>query len=299
MSDRRVLRILTAFGPSRTDTLLLASHPSEEHAKGKPVPNRRTLVLRLQGTQAVFVDELPMALARSWYSTGSEVAYCAGVQTGTLHKYHQGSWSEEQFSATPVDFVRSMFGFAGATPAKDQLFLSTGNAVHIRTDGVWKRHALAGEKFSFQIHGRDSSDVYIGGSDKLFKWNGTALEELEFPDDDTVSALCVTSDDRLVGGNKYASVTTPSGGWQRIDTPIKDFTAFAEFQGIAYGATFENGIAAVWPGPSSVVCPAVPIARFADVGDALLALGKSACLEYDGVSWRPVLVPECDVGQRP
>src|SRR5450432_3138395 len=62
MADEKPLRVLTAFGPSRDETLLLTVHPDEQYERGGPSPRRRTLVLALSGSTARFIEEWPVPL---------------------------------------------------------------------------------------------------------------------------------------------------------------------------------------------------------------------------------------------
>jgi hypothetical protein len=297
MPDRKPLLVHTAFGSSRESTLLLAVHPDEETTpEGDPVPNRRTFVLSLKADVATFVEERPVPLARSWYSVQSGVAYCTSVATNKLYQWHSGKWTEEIFAAASIDFVPFIFGLPGAKPEEDQLFLSTEKGLFIRSQGKWTKHDLLGERFPFQIHGRRSSEVFIGGDDPL-KWDGQSLTRLAPPDGDTSSALWVTEDDRLVCGKTHLSVTRPEGGWERLPLPTKNFMMLMESQDVLYAAS-RIGVVRVLPQPAAVVSPAMKVRRLVNVQDALIAIGEESAMVGDKSGWRTVQVPSCAAGEK-
>ena len=298
MDEAVPLRIATAFGPSRDKTLLLAMHPDEAFERGKARPDRRTLVLSLKGTKATFQEERPMALVRSWYSTGSGVAYCTGITTNTLYKWQAGKWSDENFSASPAKSVRFIFGLPGATPEDDQLFLASADGLFIRTKGTWTQHSLGGDKTPYQIHGRSPAEVFIGG-ETLHKWNGATVEEIDGPDDgDIIDALWVTSDDRLVGGDSEMSITEADGSWSPLAVPAVNYGNLEEFRGIIF-ASSGDGVAQVLPPLPDLVSPPAALARIVNVGDALIAIGNDVALVGDGTTWSAIQVPSCEVGKRP
>lgn len=299
MPDKKPLRISTAFGPSRDKTLLLAVHPDEEHdTAGNPVARRRTLVLALHGDQAVFVEERPVPLTRSWFSPSTGVAYCASVASNRIYKWQSGAWSEEEFSPSAIDFVRFIYGFGGGSPPEDEIFLATRKGLFVRTGGVWKHHPLDGEGFAYQIDGRVRTEVFIGG-EMLHKWDGQRAQPVEGPKDDSISGVCVTSADQLVGGNTYLSVAQGDGSWVRIDTPTREFGMLAEHRGVLYATASSAGVMRVLPPPAVLVTPPYEIDRLIDVGDALLAVGDDVSLVGDGTTWTPIRVPLCEFGQLP
>jgi hypothetical protein len=298
MAKAKPLIIWTAFGPSRDEALLLAAHPDETHDEfGNPRPDRRTLVLALEGNDARFMEEHPAPLARAWYSKGSGVGYCTSVDSRKLYKWQAGKWSEEVFSEAPIDFITFIFGFPGAEPKEDQLFLVASKLLFIRSKGTWKKHSLKGSEFPIQVHGRDPSEVFIGG-EPLLKWNGKKVEEIEGPDDgDLICGLWVTADERLVGGDTDMSITTPEGGWKRLRTPVKNFGTLTELDGVIY-ATSREGMVRVLPPKAEVVSPKLDVKRVANVGDALIALGEAFSLVGREKSWKKITVPELEAGKK-
>src|SRR5260370_23950450 len=162
MAEKKTLRIVAAFGPSRSKTLLLSEHPDETHdEEGNPLPNARTLILSLKDDRATFVEEQPTPLFRVWYSTKSGVAYCTSVVTNKIYKWNSGKWTSEGFSERPVEVVRFIFGFAADDAKQDQLFLTSKELLFVRQNGTWKTHKLPKARFPFQIHGRSPSEVFI------------------------------------------------------------------------------------------------------------------------------------------
>jgi hypothetical protein len=299
MADKKPLRISSAFGPSRDQTLLLAVHPDEEHDRaGNPVPHRRTLILALQGDQAAFVEQRPVPLVRAWYSPLSGVAYCTSVASNKIYKWKSGAWSDEVFSSSVVDFVTFIYGFPEKSANDDQLFLATEKGLFVRTRGVWEHHSLDGEGFAYQIHGRIPTEIFVGG-EALHKWDGQRAQVIEAPTDDSISGLCVTSDDRLVGGNTYLNVLEPDGTWARIETPVHEFGMLIEHRGALYATASSAGVMRVLPSPAVLVTPPHEIDRLVDVGDALIAVGDDISLVGDGAAWTPIHVPLCEVGQMP
>ena len=299
MSKKVPLRLSTAFGPSRDQAVLLAVHPEEEHDDyGKPLPTRRTLILSLKGNVATFREEPSMPLARSWYSAGSGVGYCTSVESNKLYKWQAGKWSEEVFSPTAITFVRFIFGFSGATPEEDQLFLTTPEGVFVRANGAWKRHAVTGQKFAHQIHGRDPSEVYIGG-EPAFKWDGKRMQEVGGPDDGEITkALMVTSDELLVGGSRSMYITDANGDWQPLGVPAANYGNLMELNGVLF-ASSDKGLVQVRPPKRSFAKGSVKLGRLISVGDALIAMGESAAIVGDGTTWKDIKMPSCEVGKRP
>jgi hypothetical protein len=297
MPEKKPLRISTAFGPSRDQAVVLAVHPDEEHAPGgKPRPDRRTFVLRLEGNRAVLVETRPLPLVRSWYSTGSGVGYCSSVASDKLYKWQAGRWSEEVFHDKPVQFVRFVFGFPGPTPDADLLFLAAREGVFVRDARGWRLLKQAAG-FPLQVHGRASTEVFVGG-ETLFRWDGKKLSAMESPEDDTIAVLQVTADDRLVGGDTYMSITTPAGTWERLPMPMKEFRTMTELGGVIYAGTLDGGVARVLPGPGVAVTTPFNVALLANLGDALLASGDGQTFVGDGTRWEPIQVPAYEAGQR-
>ncbi len=298
MTDPKPLRILDAFGPDLEHATLVAVHPDETHdANGDPVAERRTLLLSLSGDAATFVEQVPLALTQCWTSANGTV-YFGKVGSNALSVRSGGEWHEEIFSDDPVGYVRFLWGMSGATPREDRLFISSMDGVFIRSADGWVRHDAPGEGFPHQIHGRKPDEVYIGG-DQLVQYDGTALVELEGPDDDAIPALWVTQDDRLLGGDTRLSITNADGGWERIATKIGDFLVMAEFGGHVYAATYEGGVARVHPGVPERVTPEFDVDRVVSFSDGLVAPGEPHSMVFDGQTWRSISVPTCHVGATP
>src|SRR5262245_88818 len=114
MAEKKTLRVVAAFGPSRSKTLLACEHPDETHDEEGHRLKSRTLMLSLKDDRATFVEEQPMPLFRLWYSTKSGVAYCTSFDTNKLYKWSSGKWSTEVFAERPVKAVPFIFGFAAA-----------------------------------------------------------------------------------------------------------------------------------------------------------------------------------------
>jgi hypothetical protein len=295
MPVAKTLRVNTAFGESLGQTLLLAAHPDETHdANGDPLPNARTLVLALQGDRAVFREQLDLPLVRSFYSS-SGVAYCGSVQRGTVHKWQAGRWSAEAFSSAPVDFVRYVFVVPGIVPDEDVVFIATPDRVFVRDGGRWTDHRA---EYPLQMDGTRKDQVFVG-SPELSMWDGGRLVALGSPKDDSINGLAVTADDRLVGGEKYVSISTPDGGWDRIDTPTTGIYAFARFRDEVYALSDKAGVVRVCPGPAVLVSPAIDPIGLAVVGDGLIAIGEDTVLAYDGTRWTTVSLPACEAGKLP
>jgi hypothetical protein len=299
MPEKSPLRIKAVFGPSRDQSLLLTAHPEESHDKfGKPVPNRRTLVLALKGTVATFREEHPAPLVRAWYSPGSGVAYCTSVATNKLYKWQSGKWSEEVFTDAPVKIVRFIFGLPGTKPEEDQVFLAAADAVFIRTNGTWKRHRVKNETPPYQIHGRKPDEVFIGG-DPLRKWNGKSLEEVASPDDgEIIKAVWVTDDDRLIGGGRSLYTTDEEGAWHALEVPLANLGHLEELGGVVYCAS-DGGLVQAKPPQAGFVTAPVNLPFLANVGDGLIAFGDETALVGDGKTWKEIQVPSCELGKRP
>ncbi len=298
MAEKVALRLSTAFGPSREHATLLAFHPEEAHDPyGKPIATRRTLVLALKGNAAVFREERPVPLVRSWYSTGSGVGYCTSLATNKIFKCQAGKWSEETFSDTPVKIVRFIFGFAGSTPEADQLFLVSADALFVRTNGVWKRQGLKGQAGPYQIHGREPTEVFVGG-DPLLKWDGKALAEVASPEDgEILTTVWVTSDDRLIGGARSMYLTEPDGQWQPLPVPEANYGNLMELNGVVF-ASSDAGLVQVRP-PHAGFVDTNKFVRLVGVGDALIAVGDSVSIVGDGKTWPEIQMPLCEAGKRP
>jgi hypothetical protein len=299
MAEKKTLRIVSAFGPSRSKTLLLSEHPDESHdEEGNPRSDARTLILSLNGDRATFLEEQPMSLFRVWYSTKSGVAYCTSMATNKLHKWTAGKWSSEVFSESPVEVVRFIFGFAADDPRHDQLFLVAKELLFVRQSGTWKKHKLPKCRFPFQIHGRSPSEVFIGG-ETPYRWDGKRPQRFEDPDDDTLHAIWVTEDDRLVGGGTHMSITTKTGDWDRLKMPGKSFGMLMEFDGTLYVSDQDRGVARVLPQPGKIVSPPFEPLMIYRVGDGLIAISDDTTMVFDGKAWKPIRVPKCEVGNTP
>jgi len=300
MSSAKVLHVRSAFGRSLQETYLLAAHPDEDlDDQGRPRRDARTLVLKLQGKRAVYQEQLPVRLGSCWYSS-TGVAYCGAIDSRVIYKYAAGSWTEEQFSEKPVDFVSYIFAVPGESPASDTVFLATPKQIFIRQGGKWLSTPALGEGFPFQMDGTRGDQVYIGGPE-LGMWDGKKLVALDAPEDDNLGSLALSSDDRLVGGSRAVSVSTESGGWERIATPprIKTFFMFARFRDEVYALSGTKGVLRVYPGKASVVTQPLEAYWLASVGDGLVAVGEDVVFVYDGTSWSEVDIPKCELGKVP
>lgn len=298
MSTSKTLSVKFAFGPDLANTFLLSAHPDETHdEQGDPLADQRTLVLKLQGTRAVLHEILPFPLVRAGYSA-SGAAYCGSVNSGTVHVWHAGHWTKETFSTKPVPFVRYVFAVPGRTPVEDTVFLATEHHVHIRQRGKWTSKRVPGEGLPYQMHGERPDEVFIGGP-TLLLWDGKKLAELESPEDDIILGLAISADDRLIGGDTYVSASTPTGGWARIPTPVKDFFSFARFQDMVYALSTDHGVLRVYPGRPEIVTPPLAATALVPVGDGLIAIGDDAVFVYDGNEWTRVHIPTCEVGGMP
>ena len=289
MSEPKPLTLVTAFGPSLERAVLLAAHPDERYRRdGNPVADRRSLVLRLDGERAVVEEELGVPLVRSWYSS-SGVGYCSTHESNLLWKWEQGRWSTEEFSDRRVDMIRHVFGFAGARPEDDELWMCTEGALLHRVAGTWTRHEVT-QRFPYQIHGLSPSEVYIGG-DELLRYDGSAFEELESPSDDETSALWVTPDDRLIVGYRKLSLSTADGQWERIETSFSCYMLMAELERRIFAATSGDGVVTVYPGPVERSSPPFEVNRLVAVGDGLIAVGDDQSMAYDGRRWWTIQMP--------
>lgn len=299
MSSRVPLRIDSAFGASLGSTLLLSSHPEESHDdNGDPRPDARTLVLALRGNRASFVNELQTPALRSWYSTGSQTAYCGSVDSNAIHLYHGGRWTRQSFSDKPVDYIRYVYGWAGTTPESDTVMLATQDSLFVRLGGAWKQYQVPGEGFPLQMVGTSPQQIYVGGPE-LCLWDGTTLTALEGPPWDNTDCLAITPDDRLVAGSEYVSVSRPDGGWEKLDTPMRGFAAFARYKDTIYALSHEDGVASVYPGPVTAVTRALEATTLVSVGDGLVAIGDDGVLVFDGSQWSEIEIPLCEVGKLP
>jgi hypothetical protein len=292
-ASAKPLIIRSVFGTSLANAVFVACQPDEAYDRGgSPVPGSRTLLLRLRGQRLTYFDEVPFNIVTTFLSA-SGVAYCGSVQSGTLYKWQSGQWSEEVFSKKPVEVIRCIFAVPGKTPEEDTVFLATPKQIFIRQGGNWKGLRAPGEGFPFQMDGSRADQVFIG-AEPLCLWDGQKLQELEPPDDDTISALALTADDRLVGGNTYVNISTPDGVWERIETGEDGIYCLARFNDDVYGLSDESGVIKVYPGRATVVSPVVvdPTGLF-PVGDGMVATGEGV-LAFDGKNWFPVEVPLCD-----
>ena len=298
MADKVPLRLSTAFGPSREQALLLAFLPGESHDKsGKPTSNRRTLVLSLKGDTATFQEERPVALMRAWYSSGSGVGYCTGVETNKIFKWQAGKWSEETFADKAEKGMRSIFGLPGATPEEDELFMVSPEALFVRSKGAWTRHSLKKQEGSYQVHGRDPAEVFIGG-DPLVKWNGKSLEEVGAPEDgEIVSSVWATTDGRLVGGSTGMYLTDDKGDWIALEVPAGNYADLTELDGVLFAAA-DLGLVQVRP-PKAAPVETTRLLRLANIGDAVVGIGKEESIVGDGKNWKRLKVPLCEPGKRP
>jgi hypothetical protein len=298
MSSAKVLHVRSAFGRSLQETYLLAAHPDEDlDAQGRPLRDARTLVLKLQGNRAVYQEQLPLRLGSSWYSS-TGVAYCGAIDSKVIYKYAAGAWTEEQFSDKPVDFVSYIFAVPGESAAGDTVFLATPKQIFIRQGGKWLSKRAPGEGFPFQMDGTRGDQVYIGGPE-LSMWDGKKLVSLDAPEDDGLGSLVLSADDRLVGGSTYISISTESGGWERIAAPVKRFFMFARFREEVYALSGMKGVLRVYPGKPTVVTPPMEAYWLASVGDGLVAVGEDVVFAYDGTRWFEVDIPKCELGKVP
>jgi hypothetical protein len=215
-----------------------------------------------------------------------------------VHKWQGGRWSEEVFSKKPVDVIRYVFAIPGDTPADDTVFLAAQKQIFVRQSGKWTSKRVPGEGFPFQMDGTRADQVFIAGP-TLCMWDGQKLDELDPPDDDSIRALAVTADDRLVGGQDSVSISTADGGWERIDTPVTGIFSFARLKDDVYALTDEAGVMKVYPGAVSVVSSALDAWALVAVGDGMIAIGTDKVLAFDGKKWFEVKVPLCEKGKTP
>ncbi|MFT3925150.1 MAG: hypothetical protein QM778_21620 [Myxococcales bacterium] len=287
----KTLRVTSAFGRTLKEAILLAYHP-DEYPKGI----RRTFLLRLQGDRAVVLEERPYLLGCAWYSS-SGTTYCSVVDSGAIHRWHAGQWSEETFSSKPAE-VRYVYVVPGAKPEDDTVFLAGEKQLFVRQAGKWLSKRIPGQGFPFQVTGTSADQVYVGASE-LSVWDGKKLNSLESPDDDSMSGLALTADDRLIGGNDFISASTSDGGWERIPTPFKGVFMFARLGDDVYALTDKQGVAKVYPGPIQSFTRPLDALGLLAVGDGLIAFGRDGVLAFDGTRWFEVHMPSCELGQAP
>lgn len=300
MSTRMPLQAFSAFGTSLEDTIILAGHPDERlRPDGGHVPDARTLLLRLDGDKAVYVGEYAFPLIRSWMSRNGTV-YCTGVHTDRIFVGRNGAWSGETFSQSKVKAVNSLFGISAEEASEDQLYMTTSDSVFFtRIRGNWSRHVPPKEvTLLCSPHGRKPSEIYVGGS-RLFLWNGTQLEQLEEPEIDSLYALFVTADDRLIGGNRQLQISNADGGWDAIKTNYSDFMHIVEFRSSLYAATYDSGVIRIYPGKPEAVTEPLETDMIMAVHDGIIAIGDSGVFaSYDGTKWFQVEMPVCKRGKK-
>ncbi|MCG8572130.1 MAG: hypothetical protein MJB14_18515 [Spirochaetes bacterium] len=300
MSIPMPLEVFSVFGGSLKDTIILAGHPDERFTpEGDIVTDSRTLMLRLHNQKAAYFDEFSIALNTSWRSHNGAV-YCTAVNSNKLYIRWGEAWEEENFSPTPVEIVNSIFGISGKTPSQDQLFLTTNeNWFFTRINGQWKRHIPpVGVTLLYTPYGTKANEIYVGGT-CLFKWNGLQLEQLETPETDPLSALYITGDDRLIGGDNHLHISNDNGEWDAIETDYSDFMHIAEFKGALYAATFGSGVVRIFPGKPKAVTEPLEIEEIVNVGDGMIAFGEEEILMTDnGDTWQPIEMPECELNHK-
>jgi hypothetical protein len=294
------LRVYTCFGASLNSTLLLACHPDEfVDENDNEVPNARTLVLQLSNGRAVFVGEVGGPLFRSWFSAGSQTAYCTSEEfNNELHIWRAGHWSKESFESGPAPFIRFVYGWSGQTPEEDVLFLAAEELLFVRQNGVWSKHPVPDEWTPWQIVAAARDQVYLGGSE-LYLWNGSSLTELGLPDGDSARCLALTADDRLVAGERYVSLSRPDGSWERLAMPTKGFYMFNRLGDTVYGLSDDMGVLRLLPGPPVAVTRTLDATALIHVGDGLVAIGNDGVIIFDGSTWSEVDIPLCEVRKQP
>ena len=296
MSTRKPLVGFSAFGNSMEGATILSGHPDERFSPdGDYVPDARTLLLRLNGNKAVYLEEYAFPLNRSWMSNNGTV-YCTGVRTDSIFIRRNGIWRTETFSQNKVEYVNGIFGVSAEDTMEDQLYMTTSDRVFFtRIGGRWSRH-VPPERVTLlrSPYGTKPDEIYVGGN-CLFLWNGTQLEQLQAPETDSLSALFVTSDDRLIGGKRRLHISNEDGGWDTIETSYSRFTHICEFQGSLYAATLGNGIIRIYPGKPEAVTQPLEINFVLTVIDGLIALGDTTVLaSFDGTEWFQVRMPICE-----
>ncbi len=132
-----------------------------------------------------------------------------------------------------------------------------------------------------------------------YRWDGKRPQRFQDPDDDSLHAIWVTEDDRLVGGNRYMSITTKTGDWDRLKMPGKSFGMLMEFEGTLYVSDRDLGVARVLPPPGKMVSPRFEPDVIYHVGDGLVAISDDTTMVFDGKTWKPIRVPKCEVEKTP
>jgi hypothetical protein len=226
------------------------------------------------------------------------MAYCGSVERGTIHKWCKGQWEVETFCTHPVEFVRYVYVWPGLTPAEDNVFLATREDVFVRQNGTWRRERVPGEGFPLQMEGSRADQIFIGGP-QLCLWDGQTLSMLQNPRGDTANCLALSTDGRLIAGSSYVNASTPDGGWERLNSSIREFSGFARFQDAVYALSDDNGVVRIYPGPVASLTRSLSANDIVSVGDGLIAIGNDGVLTFDGQTWREVQIPSCEVGKSP
>lgn len=300
MDTRKPLMAFSVFGQSLKNAIIIAGHPDERFKPdGTYAPDARTLLLRLDGNKAVYMEEFALPLLRSWMSKNGTV-YCTGAYTDKIFIRRNGLWSSETFSKTTVRVVNGLFGISAEDPSEDQLYMTTSDSIFFtRISGNWNSHVPPEEvTLLCSPYGTKPNEIYIGGS-SLFLWNGTQLIQLEQPETDSMSALYVTADDRLIGGKEQLHISNEEGGWDDIKTSYSRFTKIVEFQGSLYAATFRRGIIRIYPKKPKAVTEVLKTRKIVAMNDGIIAFGDSGVfVSHDGTKWFQVEMPVCKQGER-
>lgn len=277
MSDAKELQILTAFGASIDTAMIIAVHPDERAAEPK---NHRSIVLKITNGSVQVVETLSQPIYVSWLST-SGAAYCP-THNGQVVIRTNGAWEREQVCDRDVRFG-DVFGFCGAVPRDDIVFVSSDESLFIRTEGVWKEHAMPQTvEIVRRIHGLSQDQVYITTDEGLLCWNGSKLVELEGPECEPSGVLVISETEMLVTGGDlfYWSDET---GWETLASPAERHTiALVPFGEVVFIGT-ANGVLQYCSGELELVTDCF-CNNLMNIGTGVVASGDANYL-FDKEKW--------------
>lgn len=287
MSGFKELQILTAFGASVDEAMIIAAHPDERSAEPK---NHHSIILKIVKGVTQVVEILRQPIYASWLST-SGVGYCPTNQ-GQIITFIDGAWQLEQVCERDVRFG-DVFGFSGSDSIHDVVFVSSDESLFVRTEGIWKEHAMPQTvEIVYRMHGLSQDEVYITTDEGLLCWNGSELVELEGPEYEATGVLVISESEMLVTGGDlfYWSDET---GWQTLSSPAERHTiALISFVAAAFIGT-ANGVLRYESGELELVTDYY-CNNLMNIGTGVIATGDANLL-FDGESWNKLNIPELDI----
>ncbi len=270
----------------------LASNAGESLPRTPSVAEPRRALLVLRDRRVRFHSWAAGPLLHAWQSSNGTAYLTEG--TGRVILVCRGEWRAERL-ASDADLQKTfdfrISGIGGINEAEDEVYVSaTGNRLFRRASGRWTEIIVPARVQDLgppAVLSRNA--VYFVSRQGLAFWNGSAIVELDFPeDDDPFAVVARPNGDVFITGRAGLHVWSESAqDWAYFAAGVGLRPTIADFRGRIYLASAEAILA--WKDGAIGPVLEADCAGFMQIADDLIArgpFGGAYLLETDGSAAR-------------